>query len=129
MSFNQTAALVPEIGLDYVLRELVPANYSIDRMLTTFPNTIKRLSQVLRSTTKQTMQAFFVWQTTVAFSNGIEADEIRPYKEFLNRLNGRASYPKSPEGLSVHPSLPQQWPRQTGGWGITRKSESTCVLT
>ena len=37
MSLKDTAKLAPAIGIEYVLRELIPSNYTVDRMITQFP--------------------------------------------------------------------------------------------
>lgn len=89
MSLNDTVKLVPELDLGTMLTTLVPSNYTMDRLLTSFPEIIAKLSPILANTTKQAMQSFFISRAIQVLASAVEADEVKPWKQFSNKLNGR----------------------------------------
>lgn len=89
MSLIDTAMLIPILGLDYVLPRLVPVNYNLDTMITSFPDFIANVSDILKTTSKDTIQAFLSWKVIQSTYTYVEATEIKPYVQFLNKLTGK----------------------------------------
>ena len=95
MSLNDTTKLAPVLGLDYVLKELSPKNVSNDRLITSFPNVIKSMSDILLSTSKETIQSYYIWRVLYWFYPRVRAQEIDPARIFDNTLSGRVCAPSS----------------------------------
>lgn len=89
MSVADTTKLAPQLGLEDVLKALVPSNYSLDRMITAFPEYLTNLSDYLSTAPKDTVQTFLYWKAIQNTASWIEADELKPLKSFNNILSGR----------------------------------------
>lgn len=89
MSVADTAKLAPQLGLEEVLKALVPSNYTLDTMITAFPGYLTNLSDYLSTAPKDTIQTFLYWKAIQNVANYIEADELKPLKAFNNILSGR----------------------------------------
>jgi endothelin-converting enzyme len=94
MSLKDTAALVPILGLEHVLTSLVPSNYTLDRMITSFPDFFANMSDILASSGKDTVQAFLSWKVIQATVGRVEAPEMKPYTQFMNKLSGKVHPPQ-----------------------------------
>ncbi|KAH8899562.1 zincin [Thozetella sp. PMI_491] len=90
MSLKDTTQLAPALGLDHVLKALVPSNYTVDRMITQFPDFFKNVSTILADTPVTTVQNFFYWRLIVAYASSVIAPEIVPWTQFQNKLKGKA---------------------------------------
>lgn len=55
-------------------------------------------SDVLSSTSKEVLQTYFMWKIIQSYASKIEADELKPYSQFVNELQG-----KDPD------STPERW--------------------
>ncbi|KAB5582760.1 hypothetical protein GE09DRAFT_1076327 [Coniochaeta sp. 2T2.1] len=115
LSLKDTAALIPVLGLDHVLPSLVPSNYTLDRMITSFPDFFANLSDIISSSGKDTVQAFLSWKIIQSTAGQVEAPEIKPYTQFMNKLSG-----KDPD------AVPDRWRTCLGhvdgglGWILSR---------
>lgn len=89
MSVADTAKLAPQLGLEEVLKALVPSNYTLDTMITAFPGYLTNLSDYLSTAPKDTIQTFLYWKAIQNVASYIEADELKPLKAFNNILSGR----------------------------------------
>jgi endothelin-converting enzyme len=89
MSVRDTSQLAPQLGLDEVIGALVPKKYKLDKMITSFPEYLTSVSSILDKTSRETLQAFFVWKAVQGFAGAIEADDVKPYTRFVNQLLGR----------------------------------------
>lgn len=79
----------PALGLDSVIKALVPADYTVDTMLLTFPDFLADLSKVLSKTSKSTIQSYLIWSVITAFASSVEAPEVEPITRLSNVLAGR----------------------------------------
>jgi endothelin-converting enzyme len=89
MSLNATAALAPILGLDYTIKNLAPSGYPLDKMITSFPDHIKEISDVILSTSKETLQTFLIWSAIGSFVTSVLAPEVEPLRQLQNSLSGR----------------------------------------
>lgn len=89
MSLKDTAALAPILGLDHVLPSLAPANYTLDKLITSFPEFFTNVSDILSASSKDTIQAFFSWKVIQATAGSVIAPEVKPYTRFMNQLAGK----------------------------------------
>lgn len=79
------------LGLDHVLTSLAPSNYTLDRMITQFPDFFANVSDIIAASGKDTVQAFLSWKIVQANAGRIEAPEMKPYLRFMNKLSGKVS--------------------------------------
>jgi endothelin-converting enzyme len=88
---NDTIQAAPLLGINYVVENLVPSNYTIDKIIFSFPEYLANVSDIVESTPIDTLQAFFIWQTFQAYQGPINATEVMPYRRFNNILSGLVS--------------------------------------
>jgi endothelin-converting enzyme len=98
MGLNEAAALAPEVGLDHLINNLAPSGTDIKRVIVTSPSYLKALSDILSDTKEDVVRAYLAWKVIQSFASTIEADELKPYKRFENKLAG-----KEPD------STPERW--------------------
>jgi endothelin-converting enzyme len=91
MTLKDTAALVPILGLDHVLTSLAPSDYKMDKLITSFPDFFRNVSDILGGTTKETIQAFLSWKVIQNTASYVQAPEVKPYTQFINKLSGKVS--------------------------------------
>lgn len=91
MSLKGADSLTPQIQLANIINKLAPSDYTTDRLIVASPSYMKNLSQILSSTSRETLQTYFIWKVVQAFASEIEADEIKPYTRFSNKLQGKVS--------------------------------------
>lgn len=112
MSLKDTAALAPILGLDHVLTSLAPANYTLNKLSTSFPDFFRNVSDILSASSKDTVQAFFSWKVIQATAGSVIAPEVKPLTRFMNQLTGKVcaflrsgyySPSKIPSDISVGP--------------------------
>ncbi|KAL1883086.1 hypothetical protein VTK73DRAFT_10012 [Phialemonium thermophilum] len=89
MDLTSTADLVPVLGLEYVLKSLAPSDYTMDKLISSFPEFLGNLSDILAVTSNDTIQAFLSWKVIQAASDSVVAPEVKPYIQFMNRLSGK----------------------------------------
>lgn len=89
MSLKDTAKLAPQLGLDKVLKALVPSNYTIDRMLTAYPEFLSNVSQILTDAKSDTIKGFIQWKIIQSLASSVDAPELKPWTQFNNKLGGR----------------------------------------
>lgn len=98
MSLEEASKITPQLDLGSVLKELSPFDFNIDRVIVMAPQYQEDLAKILSTTSKQTLQTYFLWKTAQSLSFYVEADAVAPYKRFSNELAG-----KDPE------STPERW--------------------
>ncbi|QSZ29633.1 hypothetical protein DSL72_004149 [Monilinia vaccinii-corymbosi] len=98
MSLEEADKLTPQIQLSKIIRSLVPSHVNLDRLIIASPHYMQELSGILNATPKETLQAYFIWKLIRTFYPEIEADELKPYRQFINELQG-----KDPD------SQPERW--------------------
>jgi endothelin-converting enzyme len=91
MSLKKADLLTPQIQLAKVINGLAPSDYTTDRLIIGSPNYMKNLTEILSNTSRETLQTYFIWKVIQAFASEIEADEIKPYTRFANKLQGKVS--------------------------------------
>lgn len=93
MPWKETMKLAPELRLDKVVKTLCPEGYDFENnlIITSFPEYLTNMSEIIQNTEKEALQDFFLWQAVSAFAFNVEADEIMPYKDFRRKLHGIVS--------------------------------------
>lgn len=89
MVIDEAAALTPEIQLTALLHDLAPENFVTKRIIVMAPAYMRGLSVILNETNKEVLQSYFVWKAVQSFSSYVDADEVKPYRQFVNVLAGK----------------------------------------
>ncbi|KAK1772594.1 zincin [Phialemonium atrogriseum] len=89
MSLKDAAALAPILGLEHVLTSLAPSNYTLDKLIASFPDYFRNVSDILAANSKDTIQAFLSWKVIQYTASSVIAPEVKPYTRFMNQLAGK----------------------------------------
>jgi endothelin-converting enzyme len=84
--------LVPEIGTADMLKILAPPGYEIspDRLAVVRDlDYYKALSEIIRTTSRQTLQSYFRWNIIYVYSKRLHQDYKKPLRRFENRRAGK----------------------------------------
>jgi endothelin-converting enzyme len=92
MSLKDANGLTPQIHLSKVINSLTPSRFKTSRIIVMAPDYMDELASILNNTSKEVLQTYFLWKAVQAFSSDIEADAIKPYRQFTNQLQGKVSY-------------------------------------
>jgi endothelin-converting enzyme len=93
MSLKNADLLTPQIQLAKIIDKLAPSDYTTERLIVGSPSYMKNLTEILSNTSRETLQTYFIWKVIQAFASEIEADEIKPYTRFVNKLQGKVCLP------------------------------------
>ena len=130
MSLKDANELTPSVHLSAIIKNLSPADVTVDRIIVASPNYMQDLNEVLSSTSKEVIQSYLMWKVVQAYASRIEAAEIKPYTRFINELQGKVCTFRSDvfdELMIVGPRLCSRalenlrWSRR---WGASMDFES-----
>jgi endothelin-converting enzyme len=85
--------LVPEISTSKYLKAQAPAGYPIDSnrsVIVADANYYHNLSEIIRTTPRDTLHAYFRWRLMTSYQGRLHKDFTLPMRRFSNRLGGRA---------------------------------------
>lgn len=88
-TLDETKAFLPQLSIPFIISSLAPSDYKADRIIVGSPSYLKSVSTILRSTTKETLQAYLVWKTVQAWASKVEHEALRPLTRFNNELRGK----------------------------------------
>ena len=89
MSPNEADSLVPAVSLSKIINTLSPDGVTADRFIVMAPEYLKKLNELIDETSRDVIQAYFLWKAIQSYASFIEADAITPYKRFSNELQGK----------------------------------------
>jgi endothelin-converting enzyme len=89
MSLTAADGLTPQIHLPKIINNLAPAGFKTSRLIVMSPRYMEGLASIFNSTSKEVLQTYFLWKAVQAFSSDIEDDAIKPYRRFVNELQGK----------------------------------------
>ncbi|CAK7218334.1 hypothetical protein SEUCBS140593_003512 [Sporothrix eucalyptigena] len=89
MSVKDTSKLLPQFGLEKSLKALVPSDYTLNVTVTAFPEVLANVSQIVSETPVEVVHNFLYWRLIVYYSGAVLGPEIRPWRQFLNVLQGK----------------------------------------
>ncbi|GKT40402.1 endothelin-converting enzyme 2 [Colletotrichum spaethianum] len=84
-NLEQVTSVAPELNHDYVLKNLIPADYEPQELYFS-PAYFGNLSQLLANTTVETVQGFFIWKATSTFSSYVEAEATERLNDMKSKL-------------------------------------------
>ena len=88
-TLDETRALLPQLSIPFILSSLAPSDYKPDRIIVGSPSYLKSVSSILRSASKETIQAYLVWKTVQAWASKVEHEALKPLRRFNNELQGK----------------------------------------
>lgn len=89
MDLDSIKGLLPQLSVQYMLSSLAPANFKPEKLIVGSPSYLRALSGILRETSTEALQAYFVWKTVQAYAYKTEDDALKPLKRFNNELLGK----------------------------------------
>ena len=89
MNLDQIKHLLPQLSVQYLISTLAPAKFKPEKLIVGSPSYLKALSEILRETSAEALQAYFVWKTVQAYAYKVEDDALKPLKRFNNELLGK----------------------------------------
>ena len=99
-SLDDANKLAPEVDLKGLLHELAPKDVGVNRVIVMAPEYQSKLSSILNETDSEVVMNYFVWKAVQSFSGYIDAEEVKPYRRFVNELAGKVSSISSTTFLS-----------------------------
>ena len=91
MDLDEIKDLLPQLSVKYLISTLAPADFKPEKLIVGSPSYLKALSGILRETSAEALQAYFVWKTVQAYAYRVEDDALKPLKRFNNELQGKDS--------------------------------------
>ena len=68
---------------------LSPPGYSANRIIVGSPSYLKAVASILRSTSAETLQTYFVWKAVQHYAYKIKDNALKPLLGFNNELQGK----------------------------------------
>src|SRR4051794_6625796 len=88
MDLSRVDQLIPEISVTDLVLSQAPENYTSTRVIVDSPAYFKKLSAIIRDTSRETLQGYFMLQAILRWSSRLHDDFNRPLREFTNPLLG-----------------------------------------
>jgi hypothetical protein len=98
MSPNATEEVAPLLGATEIIKAMAPASFTPERMIISFPDILKNISNEMEKTSKEVLQTWNMWQIVMAEVGLLRTEDIDPIRIFMNTLEGRVSF--AGEGLT-----------------------------
>ena len=89
LSLEELSLLFPEFSTTTILLRLAPKGYIPSQVIVGSPSYLRKVSEVVRETTDETLLAYFVWKTVQAYASTVSDDVLKPLTRFNNELNGK----------------------------------------
>ena len=89
LTLDDTKALLPQLSIKHLISSLAPSGYSPNKLIVGSPSYLQAVSRLLEETSRETLQAYFVWKTVQAYAYEVEDDALKPLKRFDNELQGK----------------------------------------
>lgn len=65
MTLDETRALIPNLSIEYIIAALAPPGFATNRLIVGSQTYLKAVSQTLKTTSAETIQAYFVWKVRI----------------------------------------------------------------
>lgn len=88
-TLDETRALIPQLSIQYLFAKLAPSDYQTGRIVLGSPKYLQTLSEVLKQTRAEALQAYLCWKTVQTYAYKVEDDALIPLKQFNNELLGK----------------------------------------
>lgn len=89
MTPEETNALLPNLSISSIVAQLAPSGCKPIKYIVESSLYLEGVSKILKSTSAEALQAYFVWKTVQSYAYRVEADALKPLKIFNNELQGK----------------------------------------
>ncbi|KAL9101289.1 MAG: hypothetical protein Q9163_003441, partial [Psora crenata] len=89
LTFSEVKILLPQLPIQGVISSLAPHAPQPAKLIVESPLYLKTLAQLLKETSPETLQAYFVWKVVQTYAYKVEDDALKPLKRFGNELLGK----------------------------------------
>jgi endothelin-converting enzyme len=86
---KQAQKYIPEVSISSIMHKFT-GGYNPSKIIVRSPDYLESLSAILKSQSREVIQAFFVWKTVQAWGGSVEDDALQPLLRFKNKLQGKA---------------------------------------
>jgi endothelin-converting enzyme len=86
---KQAQKYIPEVSISTIINSFT-GGYEPSKIIVRSPDYLQSLSAILKSQSREVIQAFFVWKTVQAWGGSVEDDALQPLLRFRNKLQGKA---------------------------------------
>ncbi|KAE9977703.1 hypothetical protein EG327_007643 [Venturia inaequalis] len=81
---------IPDVSISTIIDKFT-GGYEPSKIIVMSPDYLKSLSAILKTQSREVLQAFFVWKTVQAWGGSVEDDAVQPLQRFRNKLQGKAA--------------------------------------
>ena len=89
MTPEEADALNPNLSISSIVSSLTPPGCKPSKYIIGAPSYLEGVSHILKSTSAEALQAYFVWKTVQTHAYKVEDDVLKPLKSFNNELQGK----------------------------------------
>ena len=89
MTPEEVNALLPNLSVSSIVSQYAPAGCKPQKYIVASPSYLEGVTDILKSTTAEALQAYFVWKAVQTYSYKVEDDALKPLKRFNNKLQGK----------------------------------------
>ena len=86
---KQISALLPNLSISSIVSEYVSPGCKPNKYIVGSPQYLEGVTDLLKSTSPEALQAYFVWKTVQKYAYKVEDDALKPLKRFDNKLQGK----------------------------------------
>ena len=89
MTPEEANALLPNLSIASIVSQYSPSGCEPRKYIIESPSYLEGVTEILKSTSAETLQAYFVWKTVQTYAYKVEDDALKPLKRFNNKLQGK----------------------------------------
>jgi endothelin-converting enzyme len=88
-TLKEAEAYNSEISLKHILNTFA-ADYTPTKIIVGSPEYLKKLSKILKSSSRNTIKTYLVWKVVQSWGGAVEDPAVQPLLRFRNKLQGKA---------------------------------------
>ncbi|KAK9453157.1 hypothetical protein V1511DRAFT_505797 [Dipodascopsis uninucleata] len=85
---RQVQEMFGALNIAHLVRSMTGSSELPSTIIVTYPKYLEDLNSVLSSTTRETLQTYFLWKATEVFASHLSESAASPVTEFRNKLRG-----------------------------------------
>jgi endothelin-converting enzyme len=88
-TLKETEAYNSEISIKHIL-DTFASGYTPSKIIVGSPDYLKKLSKILKSSSRNTIKTYLVWKVVQSWGGAVEDPAVQPLLRFRNKLQGKA---------------------------------------
>jgi endothelin-converting enzyme len=88
-TLKEAEAYNSEISLKHIL-DIFASDYTPSKIIVGSPEYLKKLSKILKSSSRNTIKTYLVWKVVQSWGGAVEDPAVQPLLRFRNKLQGKA---------------------------------------